>query len=898
MVRCLALASLLVAWMLPATPRVASGQGEYVHVAARGPRFLSAEVPAGAPVDASAAAPLHRRVTLALDRVPLDEALQAVIAQAGLEIAYSGRIVPLTRRVSLHAREITVAAALTEVLLDAGVDVSVTRTGELALVRRSPPMAVTDTAALVGRVMDKSTGTPLAGAAVTVSGRSRSVLTADDGRYRLTGLASGTYTLTARYIGYLPSTVSATVADSDGVEVVTDFALERSAQRLDQVVVTGTVVPTEVRALPTPISIVTGEEIQRKHLQRVDQIFRGDVPGTIGWDSGPDDFFSIVGVRGTTSLNRTPTIKAYVDGVEVADPSFIANIDPAIVDRIEVTRGPQASTVYGSDASGGVMQIFTKRGSANTPAQFSGRAEVGTVDGQYRDGLALRQNYSLSLAGGGSGYSYSLGGSYVQAGEWTPEYFSRAPHFFAGGKWTNGPLQVSLSARYMEKAFATTFSPALSDLSYYSRPSYQDADVRAGTYGAQATYRVTPRWQHTLILGYDQSLYDFRNTRARLTTPADTFLMAGGQQDGRASVRYNTSYDLRLGDGIAATMTGGLEYADASHASTLTVDATRTTGTLDGVTFFTRTPVTNTGYFGQLQVGVRDAFFVTAGLRGERNDNFGADYGTDWSPRLGASYVRQLGRVSVKLRGSWGNAIRAPQPYQKVAETAFGSNQIANPFLGPERQKGWDAGVDVDMGAAWLGVTYYDQTAIDLIDVVTTDPTTDVPETQYQNVGRIKNTGVEVEAGLSFSHFNVRGTYSRPGSTVRRLSPDYGGELRVGDALLGVPRHMAGGTVTYRPGQGTDLSLGVTHIGSWTDTDALALYQYFFGNAPYRGSGRDYWVQYPSVTKFNLSASQRVTAHVLGFVHIDNVGNNRRAERTNLNVQMGRAMQVGMQVQY
>ena len=117
-----------------AVPSDAAGQQH--HSSSRGPRFLLATWSGGPELDASGAAVLRRRVSLALSDVTVGDALKELTDQADLEISYSPSAVPLDRTVSLHAEDITVAAALTEVLLDIPVDVSVTTGGQLALVRR------------------------------------------------------------------------------------------------------------------------------------------------------------------------------------------------------------------------------------------------------------------------------------------------------------------------------------------------------------------------------------------------------------------------------------------------------------------------------------------------------------------------------------------------------------------------------------------------------------------------------------------------------------------------------------------------------------------------------------------------------------------------------------------
>lgn len=252
---------------------------------ARGPRFLSTVVRGGAPLDASNAAVLQRRVSLDLTNVAAEAALDEIVRQARLELVYSKFGAALGRRVTVEVKNLTVAAALTEVLMGTGLDVLVSPGGQLALAKKAPERAVeAEPGAIVGRVVDAKSQVGLAGATVVVDGTSRSATTGSDGRYRIAELAPGTYTARARYIGYAPATLSVTVSADE--EAVADLTLERSAQSLDQVVVTGTVIETEVKALPTPITVVTAEDIERHHIRRVDELIRLVTPGAVVLEPG------------------------------------------------------------------------------------------------------------------------------------------------------------------------------------------------------------------------------------------------------------------------------------------------------------------------------------------------------------------------------------------------------------------------------------------------------------------------------------------------------------------------------------------------------------------------------------------------------------------------------------
>jgi outer membrane receptor protein involved in Fe transport len=866
---------------------------------ARHPRFLLAKGTTTVPLDVAGTPVLMQRLALDLDGVSLRDALKAITSRTRLRLVYNDDVVPLETRVHLKADDIAVGPALMDLLLDTGIDVVFHPDGHAVLVKRTAGEAPLQTGTIVGRVTDVKTQGALAGATVIVEGTRLGATTGSDGRYRVAQVPAGTYTVRARYIGYAPATASVSVTAEQ--EATTDFGLEKSAQRLDEVVTTGTVVPTEVKALPTPISIVTAEDIEQQNMRRVDQVFRGQVPGAVAFDQGAGaNYFSIVHVRGGSTLSDNPAIKTFVDGVELADPTWLTMIDPSSIDRIEITRGPQASTLYGAGALNGVMQIFSKKGQLGfSRPEVTARVSVGGVGGLEGMNTAVATDNALSVLGGDAKTSYSVGGSYRHQGQSVPQYKPTDWSVFAGGQTTQGPLTLSGTARYADKTFDAPWDTRFQSYTFFSRPPYQAYYSRQQTYGLTANLQAVPGWQHTVTLGYDQNYFGFNQTQPRLTTPVDSLLQTFSQHRAKISLLYHSDLSLRFGAAAAAVITGGVNYDSFDDLLSITSDATRTTGGLDGTTVLLRNPWTNTGYFAQAQVSLAGQLFVTGGLRAEQNHNFGVDYGTAWSPRLGASYVRSLGPASVKLRGSYGESIRAPLPGERDAQEFSFARYLANPNLAPERQTGFDAGVDIYIGRLSLGATYYSQRVVDLIDLASVGSSADsIPTFQYQNVNRVKNRGWEFEAHVPFRSVTFSGTYSIAHSTIEGLAAGYGGDYQVGDQLLQVPRTSAGATVTLSPLKRTTVTGSVTYIGHWTSLDGIALYQFLYGGQPYRGSQRAYWVQYPTVTKIALGMSQEMAKGVTAFVRVDNVGNNLRFESINTNLPTPRTATVGANVRY
>jgi outer membrane receptor protein involved in Fe transport len=881
---------------------VAAGGGraraQEIELASRAPRFLSTVTKSGERLDASNAAILQRRVSLDLTGVTVKTALDEIARQAHVELLYSKNVVQLERQVSVEAKNLTVAAALTEVLIGAGLDVLVSPEGQLALAKKPlARMAGLQAGSIAGRITDAKTAGALAGATVLVEGTSRSTTTGNDGRYRIAEVVPGTYTVRARYIGYTPGLASATVSADQ--EAAADLALEKSPQRLDEVVTTGTMIPTEVKALPSPISVFTADQIEQQHIQRIDQLFRGQVAGAIAWDGGQEDYQSVINVRGASSITADPAIKTFVDGVEVADPIYIAMIDPASIERIELIRGPQASTLYGAGALNGVMQIFTKRGRIGLGRpEIAAKLSSGGIGGYGATSTAFQTDNAVTLSGGADRTSYSVSGSYRHLGQWLPNYGSSTGGVAVGAQTTQGPLTLSTSLRYNVKNFTLTWDPRFRAYTVFSQPSYQDEHFHQQTYGLTAEVQATPHWRHTLALGFDQTSFGSAQTQPRLTRPADTLLSALANNDAKASILYHTDWDLPLGNAATAVATAGLNYEAFDHVLTDAFAATHTSGLLNGPIFATRTPWTNTGFFAQTTLSLVNQVFITGGLRGERNQNLGQDYGTAWSPRVGLSYVQPLGGTTIKIRGSYGESIRAPDPGLRDGSVTPFSVVVANPALAPERQRGVDAGIDVNVGRASLSATYYNQRAINLIDVVSLPPgANSVPRSENQNVGRVQNEGWEFEASLPVGRLTLAGTYAITHSTVQELGPTFSGDYQIGDQVLRIPKSAGGASITYALPR-TRLMVSMTHIGHWTEVDWLALYGVFFGGQPYRGSNRAYWMEYPTVTKVAVGASQVLTHQVSAFVRVENIGNNSRAEQTNVFISTPRSALIGVNVRY
>ncbi len=503
--------------------------------------------------------------------------------------------------------------------------------------------------------------------------------------------------------------------------------------------------------------------------------------------------------------------------------------------------------------------------------------------------------------------SYNFGGGYTHTANWVPGQPSAqsAPSVYGGVRVERGILSADLSGRYFVQNTPQLFSPELAQtgLSFFSKPYYISTQRQNQEVGARITVAPLSWWRHTVTLGMDRNSLDLVQTQPRLVTSDDTLLETGDQIFTKASIGYNTSISGGLGTGLSGSLTAGFDhYSNLGFA--FTAVGSNTTGSIssppDQPASPSRTLIHNTGYFAQGQLGVRDALFLTAGIRAEQNTNFGDSVGAVVSPRFGASYVQPLGQVTLKLRGAWGRAIRPPEAGAKTGSIGGDNVVLPNFRLTPERQRGWDAGLDLMVGSRGsLSVSYYDQAAENLIQAVLLG-TVPIATYQNQNVGRIKNTGVEVEAALTAGALQLRGQYAYTRSRVDDVGPTYTGDLRVDDQVLLIPTHTAGVSLTVAPLSGTTLSAGLTYAGSRTGYDLIALYRCFAGTGPCSADAgfRGYIVSSPGFAKVNATITQQVTRQIAAFASIDNLTNYEAPELEPGFLAIGRISTVGLHVHY
>jgi vitamin B12 transporter len=445
------------------------------------------------------------------------------------------------------------------------------------------------------------------------------------------------------------------------------------------VVVTATSIPEEEKEVGSAITVITREEIEKSQKTLVSELLRS-VPGLDVVQSGTPGSLNSLFIRGT---NSTQTL-LLVDGVRMNSPFFAGYDWSAMttenIERIEIVRGP-FSALYGSDAIGGVVQVFTRTAAPGLSGRFTGEA-------------------------GNQGQGQ--GSAFVSAGEGL--FAATASYRYAAfdGERPNTDWRQRNGSARLEARLSEGSRIAL-------EAGILDGEVgNPGAVGAPSTARGLFREERFAIPG-GFALSD--------TNHLDVLI---------ANVRSKPGYRDSAGGFVSQT---DAETLQARVADTMSLGAHKLTAFAswerwtvdDGSNFGANLDNARTTIWG---LGAQDtvtfgAFTVAAGVRFDRHSTFG----DAWSPRATISWLSPDSLW--KVRASGGSAFRAPT----VGELYYPFG--ANPDLQPERAVSWELGAEryVGGGAAEVSLCWNDLEDLIVYDFATAT---------NLNIGRARTRGVEL----------------------------------------------------------------------------------------------------------------------------------------------------------
>jgi vitamin B12 transporter len=453
--------------------------------------------------------------------------------------------------------------------------------------------------------------------------------------------------------------------------------------QLSDIVISATRTQSNVNELANSISVIDAEEIQRRNKTTVFDLLKEEYGISFTQQGGANKLASIY-TRGANS-NHTLVL---IDGVEANMPGDPGNsydfsfLTPDNVERIEVLRGPQ-STLYGSNAMAGLINIITKKGNGTTKVSLSSEG------GSYG-------TYKGTAAGNGSTgiFNYSLALSRFK----TLGFSSASTRY--GNTEKDGSDNYNVSSRLgFDIADKITFN-------FYYRFSKGNSayDQWGGLHGDDPTYIYKLEegayrgegelslfggiWKQTVGASFFRNLrkYSFDSTTYNPSSSRSIY-------DGR-KVKFDWQNNIQLNDWNLVTL--GLESVNEEANSEYYYGSY--------LSLFPDKKTYTTGIYIQDQARVLNNLFATVGVRYDKHNVQGGVT----TYRIAPAYI--IPNTGTKLKFTYGTAFHSPSLFD-LYDPAYG-----NPLLKPEKSKGWDAGIEQHFHDKKFsfGITYFNNQFEDL----------------------------------------------------------------------------------------------------------------------------------------------------------------------------------------
>ena len=514
----------------------------------------------------------------------------------------------------------------------------------------------------------------------------------------------------------------------------------------EKVIVTAEREIENIRSIGSSVSLITSEEITASGARWLIDVLQF-APGVNVVRSGPAGSLAQVFIRGS---NTSHTL-FLIDGVKVNSPTTGAydisriQLSADQIDRIEIVRGPQSS-LYGSQAIGGVINVITRRGSGS--GAWGVEADGGSYSTSRFSTWGSGQTSSVRLVGG---ISYFDSGGFSSANEANghsePDSYKNLSY--------NGRIDYGLDRGMVASAFIRGFDTDV---------DFDGFDFVEGPVDNLVNLQTSIETVAGGTVGYRgagiHSTVEISTSVAGLTTDTPEDFFTGFELN--SSIR---EVDWQNGIDLPGeqTLVTGLEYRREQ--------ATSLSRSGFGEDLFSE-KVDFIGVYVQDRIRLADRAWVTGGVRFEDHSTFGSK----WTGRATATIdVNEL----VRVHGSMGSGFKAPT----LNDLYFPG--FSNPNLEPEESVGFDLGIDtfVPSSQVRFDVTFFYNDISKLIEF-------DFVSGRPENLGDVITIGAEVGGEYTPNEtLTLSGNYTLTDAT----------SANVDGQLIRRPRHQGGIRVTVRP---------------------------------------------------------------------------------------------------
>lgn len=595
--------------------------------------------------------------------------------------------------------------------------------------------------------------------------------------------------------------------------------------RLSDVIVSATKTRNPAIFLASSVSVIDSAEIERREKILLLDLLKTEY-GLSYTSQGNPGALSFVNIRGA----NTGHTLVLIDGIEMNMPTDPGNtfdfstVTTNNIDRIEILRGPQ-STLYGSDALAGVINIFTRKGSKGLSLNLLSEA------GSYN---TFRGNAGVS--GGGDFFNFN-----INYGRASSDGYSSASKRF-GNSENDGFSNSTISAGgglYLSPWFSINlryhFTAAEADLDRSGGPSGDDptyvSEIEESGFRSSFNLNLfNNTWEQTAGFSFNRNFRKYRFDETPIHSSSSRSRYDGNK------IKLDWMHNLTVPYNI---ITAGIEYEEEK-----TVSDYQEFGAFPYSSFLPESKNSTAGFYLQDQFNYGNALFITPGFRYDENKIFGSKI----TYRIAPAYF--VWATGTKFKGTYGTGFKSPSLFY-LFDPVYGNRDLK-----PEESKGWDAGIEQYFlyKNITAGLTYF---RMDFEEMFGFDPQT------YKTVNIYKASSEGAEFYLTarpYDNISVKSNYTF--IQIKDKSDGKGSSV-----LFRRPRHKASLLVDYNFIDDAFAGLEILYTGKRSDI----YYPQDFMLPPQNISMDEYFL-------VNINASYKVFQQVKLFARIENLFNKQYEE--------------------
>ncbi len=545
---------------------------------------------------------------------------------------------------------------------------------------------------------------------------------------------------------------------------------------LQEIIVSANKYETSLLNTANSVTVITADEIKSSQSNSVVDLLKKVSGLSVVEQGGPGKLTSVF-MRGANSN----FILVMIDNVEINDPSSANNafdfssLQVNDIDKIEIVRGPQ-STLYGSEAMAGVINILTKNGKGSPSFNLKGE---GGSNNFYHGNISANGNISGLKFFGNFSRIKTDGISSIKGNNFEKDGFNENSGFLKLGYNFHERIDLNISYRF-------TKSKTDLDQSYSGGddPNFNSIFESHLFNGIIKSSFFENKWESSLQASYYKNINTAIDKVDNLRPSTSSYSFYDGRR-----IFFNWQNDLKIFKNNILT----LGFDSKKDQASSVYNSESELGPFNSE--FPQKIITTNGIYIQDLITLNN-FSATVGYRFDHNKKFGSIS----TFRIAPMYFIQT--TSTKIKGTFGTGFKAPSLFNLFAP------YYGNENLQPEQSKGWDFGFEQFLfnNKISFGVTYFNTNFTNMLGYDENFKTI--------NINKAKSEGIETFLEI----YNIHGFTINASYTFNNTNDISSDELK-GQQLIRRPKNYFSTTIDYKASKLLNFGLSVTHSGKRFDND-------------------------------------------------------------------------------